>query len=966
MRVRGWQRFCIDQCGGGLAGTNRYLEGRVVELTQTEAELRTAAAVFETMVDGATITDLQGVIRYVNRATTAQHGYEREELLGRTPAELLLAASERPKFLRHVGQCLAGESTTNCEYLARRRDGTEFPMVLSLSVMTSPGGEPTGVVAVHKDITEIRRAEQERRAAQDFQRRVLHTAATAVFTVDFEQTITSVNREFCDLTGFTEAEIVGQHCDILCGEPDWSMCGPYNPERTEPILRQQCAIQTKDGRRLAILKNADLIRDDAGNITGGIESFIDVTELVEARELAEATSNQLEQAVAHANDMAAEAEMANDAKSEFLANMSHEIRTPMNGVIGMTGLLLDTDLTAEQREFADTVRSSAESLLGLINDILDFSKIEAGKLDMEALDFDLRTTLEDVGNALAMRAQEAGLEFNCLILPDVPSLLRCDPGRLRQVLMNLAGNAVKFTERGEIAVVAELASEHDGRVTVRFSVRDTGIGIPKDRQEALFQAFAQADGSTTRKYGGTGLGLTISRQLAEMMGGEIGVRSAAGEGSTFWFTAVFERQPPGAQPAVPLAVDVAAEMRGMRAIAVDDNKTNLQVVGGMLERWEFRHDEVSDGQTALARLAAAVAAGDPYRVAILDMQMPAMDGEELGERIKADPSLESTRLIMMTAFGNRGDAARLKQVGFDGYLPKPVKQSVLFGCLATILSDQGRERSGGREVLITRHTIAERQRAGVRILLAEDNITNQRVALAILSKLGYRANAVADGEQALKALESRRYDLVLMDCQMPVMDGFEATAAIRSSRSAVHNHGIPIVAMTAHAMKGDREACLEAGMDDYVAKPIRPRELTEAIERSLSREPTARTAEPLADEPEDFIFDPSVLLRTLDGDEELVRIIIDGFLEDIPGQIDALKEALEQGDAPVVRHQAHTIKGASANIGAEALRQTAHAVEKAGEAGNLDEAASLAPEIDAQFGLLSGAIGPPEPVATVA
>ena len=941
---------------GELGEANRSLQTTIVDLKQTETELRTAASVFEAMVDGAAITDMQGVIVDVNMATATQHGYEKKELIGTTPADLLLAERERPRFAEHADQCLAGEPVTNCEYLARRKDGTEFPVVISLSAMISPEGRPTGVVAVHKDITEIRRAEQERRAAQDFQRRILHTAATAVFTVDPEQIITTVNRELCDLTGFAEAEVVGRHCSILRGEPCQTRCGLYSPERTEPIFRKQCAIRTKDDRRLSIFKNADLIHDEAGRITGGIESFIDVTQLVEAREVAEETSNQLEQAVAHANNMAAEAEMANAAKSEFLANMSHEIRTPMNGVIGMTGLLLDTDLTPEQRQYADTAGNSAESLLGLINDILDFSKIEAGKLELEALDFDLRTTLEDFGDALAMRAHDSGLEFNCLIPPDVPSRLRGDPGRLRQVLTNLAGNAVKFTEEGEIAIVAEVTSEHEERVTIRFSVRDTGIGIPKKHQEALFQAFTQADGSTSRKYGGTGLGLTISKQLAEMMGGEIGVESVEGEGSTFWYTTVFEKPSSDAHPAVATAVGMPAEMKDVRVLAVDDNSTNRLVVGGMLEAWGFRHDEVSDGQTALHRLAVGATEGDPYRAAILDMRMPDMTGEELAVRVKADPSLAATRLIVMTSFGSRGDAARLSKAGIDGYLPKPVKQSALHDGLAAVLAKTTPEEATGRRPLVTRHTIAESRRAGVRILLAEDNITNQQVALAILKKLGYRADAVADGEEALKALESIPYDLVLMDCQMPAMDGFEATAAIRSPESSVHDHRVPIVAMTAHAMKGDREKCLAAGMDGYVAKPVRPQELAEAIERCLSLQETTSPATTPANPPATDIYDAAVLLDTLDGEEELVRTIIDGFLEDIPCQIDTLKAALVQGDAPVVRRQAHTIKGASANVGAEVLRQTAYEVEKAGESGDLGKAASLTPEIDKQFAVLRNAI----------
>jgi two-component system sensor histidine kinase/response regulator len=557
------------------------------------------------------------------------------------------------------------------------------------------------------------------------------------------------------------------------------------------------------------------IRDEAGQLLGIVGVGRDITARVQA-----------EKEIRRASEAA---EAANRAKSDFLANMSHEIRTPMNGVIGMTELLLHTELSSMQRDYAQTIRDSGKALLGIINDILDFSKIEAGKLSLESIEVDLRALLEDTARLIALQAHAKGLELTVSIDPALPARIVADPGRVRQIITNLASNAVKFTSKGEVNIECSVHAADAGSVRLRFEVRDTGIGIPEDRLESLFQPFTQADSSTTRLYGGTGLGLSIVRHLARLMEGEIGVHSMPGAGSQFWFEVAF---PVGRSNVIASEQLKPSQLRGRRILAVDDNATNLRILAAQLRMSGMEPVLTRGVQEAMSLLQQAQSQNAQFEVALLDHDMPGCNGEQLGRMIVADESLRATRLVMLTSSGQSADGRKFGEIGFAGFLLKPVSQRDLIDCLLLVLGQDAEQWHTNSQAIVTKHEILmSRASANKRVLIAEDNVVNQKVARRMVEKLGYAADIAANGHEAVAGWRTGRYDLILMDCQMPELDGYAATRAIREAEGNAH---VPIIALTAHAMKDAQESCIAAGMDDYLPKPIDFQLLEQVLEKYLT------------------------------------------------------------------------------------------------------------------------------------
>ena len=740
------------------------------------------------------------------------------------------------------------------------------------------------------------------RGSEDKYRGIFESFPDLYYQADLSGRVLMVSPSVERLSGWTAEEAMGKNVRELYADPAERAGLMAELESKGLVMGYEITLKKKDGTRIPVMLSARLKLDEQGCPVAVEGTLRDMSEIKRTRE-------ELKKAKEAA-------EAANVAKSRFLANMSHEIRTPMNAIIGMTGLLIATPLDPEQRDYVRTVSGAGEALLDIINDMLDLSRIESDKLVLEKVDFDLRHILGAMLKLLAPRAQAKGLELTYFVEDDVPACLRGDRKRLRQVLLNLVGNAVKFTETGEVVLRVSKESGAAGGTVLKFSVKDTGIGIAPGTQKDLFQAFTQADASTTRKYGGTGLGLSISKQLVELMGGAIGLESEPGRGSSFWFTLPFENTsgPPAAEPA-------GGEDSNIRALVVDDNAVNREIICRYLGTWRMRFESAASGEAALRSLIREAAGEDPFRLVIFDMQMPEMDGLMLVRAIQANPAIAGIKKVMMTSSGDFLSAKEIAAEGISVCLTKPVQPSALFDALNSAIS--GARAKAPPEAAPPAPEEARPANKYFKVLIAEDNAVNQMVELKQLAKLGYRADVAADGLEVIAALKRGPYDLVLMDCQMPNMDGFQATAEILKMEEGRRH--TPIIAMTANAMRGDRERCLAAGMDGYISKPVRLEQLAEVL---------AQWDTPL---------DAAAIkyLRELAGPESpgFISDLLGIYLEDLPGRLEAVKSAVRDGNAEGLRQAAHGLKGSSGNIGAMRLQKICLLLESIAGSGTVEGAA---------------------------
>jgi PAS domain S-box-containing protein len=854
------------------------------------------------------VVDGQGQVLGINPHFERLFGFTVQDAVGRDINTLIVPKSEIPKASQLDRRIRRGD-TVVAEVERRRKGGTLVPVRLSARRVEETAD--ADVFVMYEDISDRRRAQD----ALTQLASIVETSEDAIIGQTLDGTVVTWNAAAQRLFGYAMGEIQGRHISVLAppdrrGEVDAIL---ERIRRGDHIKHFETVRLRKDGTPVPVSISISVTRDSAGRISGFSTIARDVGAEVATRD-----------ALRQARDAA---ERLAHTRSSFLANMSHEIRTPLNAVLGLTELLLDTELAPEQRHSLSLVQVAGETLLTLLNDILDLSKIEAEQVRLEAIPFGPAHLIETTIGLLTGRARQKRIEVLVDVASGVPAMVRGDPTRLRQVLTNLVGNAIKFTETGEIVVSVHAAGAEDRRTLLRFAVRDTGIGIPADKLETIFEEFGQADESTTRKYGGTGLGLAIARRLVRLMDGDLTVASTVGQGTEFSFTVSL----PIEAAATP-APDAGATLTGRRVLVVDDSATNRRIVRGVLGAEGLHVGEADSGDAGLAALQAAQASGAPYDLAILDQQMPGLDGFALATTVRGSPALAGTRLLMLTSAGERGDGQRCRDLGINGYLTKPASRTDLLDAVSVVLG-----MAAAAPLVVTQHSIAESRRR-LHILLAEDNPVNQEVAATMLRKRGHEVDVVGDGRAAAQAAADKRYDVVLMDIQMPEMDGFEATRTIRATEAG---RDLRIVALTAHALGGEREKCMAQGMNDYLTKPFKAHELFAVVEGRLEAGGAIASAPaPTQDAPVDL--DAFRREMRAAGVEEAVDAILDTFVQSAGERIAALSTALASGEATAIKRAAHAFKSSAGTIGAKGLATLLQQVEALAEAGDIAQARSLA------------------------
>ncbi|MBI4741447.1 MAG: response regulator [Betaproteobacteria bacterium] len=892
------------------------------------------------------ITDTQGTIIYANDKFCEISGYPREELLGKNH-RIVKSSEHPPELFRDMWATIASGKVWHGEICNRSRNGERYWVNATIVPFCDEAGLPTQYVGIRTDITGRKAQEAIAVAAAARLREVTDNIPLAVY----QYLLPAEGKHGFPFFSRGLERVCGLTADEAMGDAD-RLFELIHPD-DQPVLRASIAISAADQTlwaldfRLTHRKTGELlwVRCESRPRVGACGSTLwngYIADISQAKHASEELRRAKEGA-----------EAANRAKSEFLANMSHEIRTPMNGVIGMTDLALDTDLTEEQREYLQIVKSSSESLLGILNDILDFSKIEAGKLLIEHISFNLWRTVGDTLKTLAQRAHGKGLELVCDIAPEAPTFVLGDPGRVRQILVNLIGNAIKFTETGQVVVRVERlenAGDNGQQLGVHFSVSDSGIGISPEKLGVIFEAFSQEDSSITRKYGGTGLGLTISARLTEMLGGRIWADSQAGHGSTFHFTALFDRDKEHQAP------PIASRLAGCHILLVDDNPVNRLVLARTLEGGGATVHEAASGAQALDAIAAQAARDPgqtPFDLILLDACMPHMDGFETAMQVLALPRCAATPLVMLSSGGVKGDAQRCREIGFAAYLTKPIARDELLLALNRVLDG----KKDKQPQLVTRHLIKD-EHAPLDVLLVEDHPTNQKLATKLLERWGHRVTVAENGLLGVVAAAAKRFDVVLMDMMMPVMDGLEATLRIRAAERESGTPRSPIIAMTANAMQGDRERCMSAGMDDYLAKPIKSQELQQMLMRHGRPEPALAGVAPGEEGlPAGGVitFDYAAALAA--ADQEMVGIVAGIFLDHYPDDLQKMRDALAVGDLDPVLFTAHALKGTLAMFGADPARELAHRIEQQAKHGDPLELGQLIDDLIEETEQLASVLG---------